>query len=244
MLVRALMLVVIHIQAIAVPRPYSAVQIEVGGYPVGGDISSKVNPFLTTLIGAASTGPMTDDVFLQTEYLKNGRDRFDPHIAEWMPESGLGVWPDRAAPELWKLTDIFRMATGERVPLINRVDRLTADSQSNQAAFHALLGSGMVMAIVHSDSTDDLLKRYEDTFLPRINEPNLRIFPFYVPLLDLNSLHNRKAEELRDWLGGARLYLRESPSDRAVLVITSSDINSLLIRAGARSEGDGHWSLE
>jgi len=243
MLARTLMLAAIHVQAISVPQPYHAAQIEVGSFPLGGDISPRVSAFVTSLVAVASTGGVTADVFLQTEYLKNGRDRFNPHIREWLPESGLGVWPDRAPPELWKLTDIFRMALGERVPLINRVDRLAAGPQANQAALQVMLGSGMVMTIGHAGSTDDLLKHYRDVYLPGIKEPSLRIFPFYVPLLDLNSLHNRKAEELERWLGGTLLYLRESPSDRAVLMISPTDLSTLLTRAGAKSEGDGRWSF-
>jgi hypothetical protein len=237
------MLAAIHIQAVPVPRPYYAVEIKVGTYPLGSDISPRVSTLLVSLVATASEGRMIEEVFLQSEYLKNGRSQFDSHIREWMPESGLGVWPDRAPPELWRLSDIFRMALGESVPLMNRVDRVTAGPKANQDAFQDMLASGMLITIVHSGSTDDILKHYKDTFLPQIKQPNLRIFPFYVPLLDLKSLHNCKGAQLGEWLGGAHVYLRESPADQAVLIISSQDPNSLLTRAGARSEGNGHWEF-
>jgi hypothetical protein len=237
------MVAAIHMQAVSVPRPYYAVEIKVGSYALGSDISPRVSTLLVSLVATASAGRMTEEVFLQSEYVKNGRSQLDSHIREWMPESGLGVWPDRAPPELWKLSDIFRMALGESVPLMNRVDRVTAGAKANEEALQEMLPSGMVMTIVHSGSTDDLLRHYKDAFLPRIKEPNLRIFPFYVPLLDLNSLRNCNGAQLGEWLGGAHLYLRESPADHAVLIISSQDPNSLLTRAGARTEGNGHWEF-
>ena len=237
------MLAAIHIQAVSVPQPYYAVQVEVGSYPLSNGISPKVSAFLASLVAAVGAGGLTEDVFLQSEYLKNGRDQFTSHIREWLPESGLGVWPDRAPPDLWKLTDIFRMALGESVSLINRVDWVTAGSKANQEVSQVMLGSGMLMTIVHAGSSDDLMKHYKEVYLPRIKEPNLRIFPFYVPLLDLNSLRNCKDGQLGEWLGAAHLYLRESPADQAVLIVASTDLNSLLTQAGARTEGEGRWSF-
>jgi len=233
----------IHILLMSVSQPYYAVQIQVDRFPLPDGVAPRVRELLTGLLRAASAGGMTSDVFLQNEFLVNGRDQFNQHIRAWLPESGLGVWPDRPPPELWKMTDIFRMARGERVPLMYRVYRLKSGPKAGAEAFQVLSGSGMVMAVAHAGSSDDLLRQYKETYLPGIKEPNLRIFPFYVPLLDSSSLHNRKAEELSRWLGGAHLYLRESPSDKAILVVTDADVGPLMTQAGARQEGDGHWSF-
>lgn len=234
----------IHIEAISVRPPYYALQIKVGRFPLAADISPKVRMFVTGLLHGASTSGLSSDVFFQNEYIANAKELFNLHIPEWMPESGLGVWPDRPPPELWKLTDIFKMAAGERIPLMYRVYRITKGGAANTQAFDLLFGSGMAMNLLHVGSTDDLLKGYKDTFLPGIQQPNLRIFPFYVPLLDVKSLHNREGDELRRWLGAAHFYLRESPTDEAILVLADSDLNAALVQAGARRAGDGRWSLE
>ena len=234
----------IHIQAISVPRPYYAVQIQIDHFPLPVDISPKVRALLINLIRVASTDGLTSDVFLQNEYLANGKDQFNRHISEWSPESGLGVWPDRPPPELWKTSDVFRMARGQRVPLMYRVYRLKASSQASAQAFEIMLDSGMVIELLHQGSTEDLLKQYKDTYLPGIKEPNLRIFPFYVPLLDLNSLRNRKAEDLSRWLGGAHLYLRESPPDHAILIVADADLGPLLKQAGAATDAEGRWFVK
>lgn len=234
----------IHIQAIHVAAPYSAARIEVSRFPMGEDISSKIRAFLASIVHSASAGALTADVFLQNEYLANGKEQFTSHTTDWHPQSGLGVWPDRPPPELWKLTDLFRMAAGERIPLMYRVYRTTSGPKANTQAFDLLSGSGMVMVIVHAGPADQLLEHYKATFLPNIKQPNLRIMPFYVPLLDFKSIQDRQPEELRQWLGGAKLYLRESPGENAILLLTDEDLNALLTQAGARKNGDGSWSLQ
>ncbi|MFZ0964841.1 MAG: hypothetical protein WAO35_28625 [Terriglobia bacterium] len=237
------MMAIIHIVMLSVPQPYSAVQIQIDHFPLPDEVAPKVRDLLNGLVRAASANGMTADTFLQNEFLANGRDQFNQHLREWVPESGLGVWPDRPPPELWKTTDIFKMAGGVRVPLMYRVYRLKGGPKASAEALQLMASSGMAMAILHSDSTEELLKRYKATYLPGITAPNLRIFPFYVPLLDANSLRNRKPDELGRWLGGAHLYLRESPTDKSVLVLADTDLGPLLVNAGAKQEGDGHWAF-
>jgi len=234
----------IHIQAVSVPSPYSAARIEVSRFPIAADISPKLRAFVASLVQTAAAGGLTSDVFLQNEYIANGKEEFTSHTPDWHPQSGLGVWPDRPPPDLWKLTDIFRMAAGEKIPLMYRVYRPTSGPKANTQAFELLFDSGMVMVVVHPNTTDEILARYKDTFLPNIKQPNLRIMPFYVPLLDFKSIHDRKPEDLRQWLGGAKLYLRESPADNALLLLTDADLEALFTRAGARRNNDGSWSVQ
>src|SRR5579872_4095090 len=233
----------IHIEIVSVAPPYQAAQIKVSRFPLGSD-TPKIKGIVTRILDAAAKDGLASDVFLQNEFFNNGRQQFDAHVAEWQPESGLGVWPDRPPPEVWKTTDMFRMARGERVPLMYRVYRLGGGVKANAQALDLLLGSGMVMTVVHSGTIDKLLSYYKDTFLPTIKQENLRILPFYVPLLDTKSLHTSHDGDLSKWLGPGHLYLRESPGDNAILIVTDSDLNALLERAGAKRGGDNRWSIE
>ncbi|MGD0578551.1 MAG: hypothetical protein ABSC08_06450, partial [Bryobacteraceae bacterium] len=221
---------------VAVAPPYSAAQVKISHFPVAADGSVKLRAFLTALVQAASD-TLNLEVFLQNEYLANGRDLVNPRLPEWRPQVGLGVWPDRPPPELWKISDLFRMARGERVPLMYQVSRITAGPKVSSQALSLLLGTGMTIAVLHCGSTDELLSGYKDTYLPTITQPNLRILPFYVPLLDLKSLQHSHPDDLPKWLGKARLYLRESPLDNAVLVVTDADLIQLIERAGAKRDG-------
>jgi len=234
----------IHIEMVSTPPPYHAARIEVGRFPIAADIAPKMRAFLTAVLQAVSAGGMNEDVFFQHENFINGRDQLAAHAAEWHPSTGLGVWPDRPPPELWKTTDIFRMARGEKVPLMYQVTRLTAGPKANSQSFELLSGTGLVMVLIHADPIDQLLARYKGVFLPNIKQPNLRIMPFYVPLLDFKSIRDRRPEDLRQWLGGAKFYLRESPADNALLLLSDADLGALFAQAGAVKNGNGSWSIQ
>jgi len=233
----------IHIEIVSVAAPYHAAQIKVDRFPVVRELP-KIRVLVESMVRAVASDGRSSDVFLQNQSMNNGRDAFNAHISSWQPEIGLGVWPDRPPPELWKMSDLFRMARGERVPLMYQVIRVKGGPKANSEALDLLLGSGMVEVLIHSGSAEELLAHYKDVFLPNIKQPNLRIMPFYVPLLDVKSLDKRRPEELRSWLGSAHLYVRESPEDDSILIVTDADLESLLRAGGAHANGDHQWSIE
>ena len=232
----------ILIESLPAGLPYEAVQIYTGSYPVDRRTLPGVRSLLNRLVQAASPDGLAGDVFLQHQYLPNAKEIFLQSLPVWAPKSGLGVWPDRPAPELWKTADLFRMAKGEDVPLMYRVFQLSGGPRAGIDAWEALLGSGMMMKLIHSGPVSSLLEAYKRFYLPGIQTPNLRIFPFYLPLLDANSVYGRDGQQLQQWLAGTRLYVRESPPDKSVLLVSSSPLQPLFQAVGAREAGKGRWS--
>ena len=232
------------VELIPTEPPYSAFLIHTSKYPLQSGFAASSRNFAASLLANSSSGTAGPAFFLQSEYLQNAKTEFGAHLQQWRPQSGLGIWPDRPPPRLWETTDMFRMARGERIPLMYRVLRLAGDQRTATDAFNRMMGTGTVMTISHAGSIESLLKQYKETFLPNITQPNLRIFPFYVPLLDIQSVRNRKAVELSKWLGPARLYLRESPQDGGVLTVTNLDIEPLLAHSGAKKEHAGSWEFK
>ena len=230
------------IEALQAGPLYEAVQVHVGPFPVDRRLETGIRTLLNGLVQAASAGGLTSDVFLQHQYRPYAKEEFAKRLQVWAPVSGLGVWPNRPPPELWKTSDIFRMAKGEDVPLMYRVLQLNGGPRSGADAWDALLGSGMVMRLVHSGAIGSLLQAYKEIYLPRIKTPNLRIFPFYVPLMDVNSVRDRDGEELHRWLAGIRMYIRESPEDKSILLLSDLGLAPLLAEAGAREAGKGRWA--
>src|SRR5215813_8610608 len=139
----------IHIEAVAVPPQFHAVQVKCGRFPIGAD-GAKLRAFLAAVLQSAAAGGLNQETFFQNEYLANGRDIVNPHLPEWVPQVGLGVWPDRPPPELWKVSDMFKMARGERVPLMYQVSRVSAGPKASSQALQLLLGTGMTMSILHA----------------------------------------------------------------------------------------------
>jgi hypothetical protein len=67
--------------------------------------------------------------------------------------------------------------------------------------------------------------------LPSIQEDGLRAFPLYVPLLTAASL-THSPEQLNTWLGPVDVYLRESPQDKGLLVLSRAPLHQKLVDAG------------
>jgi hypothetical protein len=239
------------IEPLPVPAPCTAVLWRTGKFPVPEMERILLRAFLQRLSGVISTRlHFSPHVFLQLEFLANGRDIYDRHAGAWRPDPGLGVWPNRPPPELWKTTDFLKMAaeyrrTGMDRPLMYRVLQIQGDPAVRAEAQSLMLGTGTVLSIWIPGSAEDFLLRTKNEFLKTITSPNFRIFPFYVPLLDIQSLRDRKTGELDRWLCGDVVYLRESPTDNATILVATMPVAPLLEEAGAkiRPGGEG-WVLE
>jgi hypothetical protein len=241
----------ISIEPMPVPAPCTAVLWRTGKFPAPEADRILLRAFLHRLSDVISARlHFTPQVFLQLEFLANGRDIYDRNAAAWRPKAGLGVWPNRPPPELWKSTDIFKMAaeykrTGRMRPLMYRVLQIQGDPVPRAQAQLLMLGTGTVLSIWIPGGAEDFLLRTKNEFLKTIQSPNFRIFPFYVPLLDIQLLRDRKPGELDRWLCGDVVYLRESPTDNAIILVATMPLAPLLEEAGAkiRPGGEG-WVLE
>lgn len=243
----------ISIEPMLVPPPCTAFVLRTGKFPTSHEARSRLRVFLDRLSNVISARiRFSPEVFLQVEFMANGRDVFDQHSVEWRPEVGLGVWPNRPPPELWKPTDIFKMAvefqrTGRMRPLMYRVLRVVGEPLVRTQAQSLMIGTGMLTSIWTRYSSEEFLTRAKSIFLPSIQSPNFRIFPFYVPLLDFGSLRDRKPGELDSWLCGDAVYLRESPSDNAIILIATRPLVPLIEESGAMAQaGQGNapiWIL-
>jgi hypothetical protein len=224
------------IQPLPAESPFSAALIQTGGFPLRPEYAARIRTLLHSLLDIVASQRLAFTLMFQHEYLSNAKNEFSAHMQEWRPESGLGVWPDRPPPRLWKTSDLFRMAVGEKVPLMYRVFRITTDKRAVTNAIDLMTGSGMVMILVHDGAPDAMFKKYRDTFLPGITQPNLRTFPFYVPLLDVKSVQSGNKSTLSQWLGTCKLYIRESPGDKGIVLVSDLDLNSILTRAGVKKD--------
>jgi hypothetical protein len=232
----------ISIEPIPVPPPFEAAFLRTGKFPAPKDERQLLGTFWTRFASAVSARlNWSLEVFLQVEYLDYGRDVYDQHAVDWSPEVGLGVWPNRPPPELWKAVDFFKMAvefqrTGRMRPLMYRVMRITGQPTLRARAQSLMAGTGMVVCAWTPGGGEEFLRKTKEEFLPAIQSPNFRIFPFFVPLLDFKSLRDHKPGELDRWLCGDAIYLRESPGDNAVILLATTPLAPLLEEAGAKAQ--------
>ena len=222
--------------------PVEAYLLPVNGFPLPKPELDAVKSFLQRFVTQAiATWRLTQDVFIQFENLElaGGAARFSENGRFWLPKLGLGVWPSRPAPTLWTRADFQDLDVGEKPrPLMYKVFRLSTPEGREQAP-DILLGRGTVMYVLLEGASERLLKEGRETLLPIIQEPALRGFPFHIPLLDANSLNDAKVGQLKKWLCGASIYIRESPEDRGILVLSDRPLDSILAALGGDPAPEG-----
>src|ERR1700750_730427 len=141
------------------------------------------------------------------------------HARDWMPDLGLGIRPGGEPPRMLNAEDLNQLKR-DQMP---RPKHETACFLMNGAetALPLFFGTGAVIYCLLSASAEVYLKEQGELWLPTIQDPAFRAHPFYLPLLDCKSLENQPSSTLEQWMGRAVFYLRESPENGGVLIVSS-----------------------
>jgi len=229
-------------------RPWEAVFLPVSAFPIPAE---KMAP-LRKLVGACrqaflKRGQLPSEVFLQTNRLgKLGSARLVRHAREWMPELGLGVWPDQPPPVLPSSADFEDLGPEEKLrPTIYEVMKITGEASTKQLAMAAMLGTGAVVEAVTPAGGEAFLAQTKALLLPPIKEPGFRRYPFYIPILERKTLESARPEQLDKWFCGASAYIRESVQDKGVLIVSREPLTPLLERLGGefRKTPEPQWRI-
>jgi hypothetical protein len=235
-----------RLRQIPAPKGWCACVLD-AAYPVAEPLLPLYKTALKqlTTLQAEFDPQHSQEVFLQF-------DRFRPedvpllqaNAGQWLPDIGLGFWPDRGAPALWTREEFINSTQDELRPLMHRVFRIQQEKKAIDSAFKVLSGTGVLLCI----SVAMRQKFYFETmeyYLPQITELSLRSFPFYIPLLDGASLRAASEEDLQNWLCGAAAYMRESSEDGGLLIVVPSSSDHWLdelVKQNGKSEI--HWQIE
>ncbi|SRR6266498_3547237 len=177
------------------------------------------------------------EVFIQMAHLHlgDGGARLSRNARDWMPQMGLGVWPDREAPALYTPEEIQNVKQDEKPrTLMHQVFRVSAPAPARKKAMDVMLGLGTMIQIAPNETWDDFRARTTEVLLPPIEEPSFRFFPYYVPLLDKHSVVSVKSVDLQRSLCGATAYIRESVEDKGILVVSVAQVTPILEKLGAK----------
>lgn len=208
--------------------------------PVPPKECEAVGCFLDSLTTAAVARlGLTVDVFIHMAGLqhKDGSAiRFSSKGKDWLPKLGLGVWPDRPAPTIWTPEEFDNLVPGQKPrTLRNHVFEISRSDSAREEARKSMLGWGSVIQVLRRKG-EPFLERARQALLPRITDPCFNCFPFYVPLLDRKSLTHQDPSEMKSWLCGASIYIRESPEDSGLLIISAERLEPVLKVLDARAE--------
>src|SRR5579864_5945651 len=82
-------------------QPWQVLLLPVSAFPIKEEELAPIRDFLQKFTAAASRRwDLTSEVFIQVEQSDEptGRALYVQHARRWIPEIGLGVWPDREPP--------------------------------------------------------------------------------------------------------------------------------------------------
>jgi hypothetical protein len=168
--------------------------------------------------------PLTHEVYLQMTQIERpaGPLLLSKNGPRWLPSPGVGVWPDKEPPRSMTARDVEVLIPGQKMAeFSHQVFRLnTRDDRMRDEAIETLLGTGPVLFMLVPEEWTAARRRISAGLEKGITEESFRGHPFYVPLLDGNSLKTLSPAQLSGCLDGVMLYLREDVVEQAVLVIS------------------------
>lgn len=149
-----------------------------------------------------------------------------------MPSTGLGVFPDREPPRLWKGSDFTDRKFSDPLPELMYVVFHVSSENAASHAWENMFGTGSSIHLVLGKSAEQFHLDVNAELSAHIEEEAFKNQPFYFPLLEARSLRRVNAEDLDRWLSGALLYVRESIEDKAVLLLARSPYGSVITDLG------------
>jgi hypothetical protein len=229
--------------------PWEAFLLPLSGFPLPDDEVIPLRTFLTNLTREVSARwHLSSEVCVQVEQSDETEYRLlhAKHAREWIPEVGLGVWPDREPPAVWTKEEFMNIAPGEKLrPMMYQVLRITTSQAERQQARDLMLKYGPALEIMTSDDSDAFLRKATDLLLPPIKDLSYTCFPFYVPLLEIKSLAGASPEQLEACFCGASVYIRESFEDKGILLASKRPLTGVLQHLGGRYEKspEPYWEI-
>ena len=232
---------------IPAPEPADAVLLPVSGFPMKDDERAAVLGIVHRILGAAQAlWHVSPELFVRFYNLNTAESatRFSQNGRSWKPQLGLGVWLGRPL-HLWTKEDFVNLSGEERPRVaVDKVFRISAKGSARSAAFDAMFGAGSLSTTLIAEDSSAFLSRSKEALQTSSEDPFFRTFTFRTLLLDAASVGGASHESLGANLCGAKLYLRESPEDRGVIVVSPDSLTPVLEASGARPHADSiEWIL-
>jgi hypothetical protein len=218
------------------PAPWQAFVLPVSGFPIPEQECGPLAKFMERIsTSAAKRWKLSSEVFMELEQMKGleCRHAFADHGKEWLPEVGLGVWPDREPPRLWTRKEFENLQPGGKLrEILCEVFRISTSPQHRAAARAAMLKFGPVTEILTPETTEGLLEKMKPVYLAFIKERSHRCFPYFIPLLEGKSIESMTPEQLQNWCPGISVYIRESFQDGGILLASTMPLVEVLEELG------------
>lgn len=155
-----------------------------------------------------------------------GTKKISAHGAAWMPVPGLGIWPQGRSPHFLATDDVYAMDPQKPyVPPFHPSLRVGEES-GRASCWEVLLGYGGLVALFQELPVTEFVPKSREVFVPMIDEVAFHAYPEYLPLLDA-KVSEADPAAIAQWLCGAKAYLRDSPQDGGLLIVSREPIDTI-----------------
>jgi hypothetical protein len=148
---------------------------------------------------------------------------------------------------MWKMEDMENIESASGTgPMLNSVFRVTAPANARLDAMTTMLGTGCGLQLVSHVESTVLLRGLKELFLGFIQDRVFRIFPWYVPLIEQAALGESMEPFTTSLLSGISLYIRESPEDGGILIVSAQPLAEIFAQFGCKQmehEMKPTWTL-
>lgn len=172
------------------------------------------------------------DVYLQMWQLERpaGPLLISKNGSRWKPSIGVGVWPDRAAPQPLSKEDILNTLPGQ--PLREAYFHTlhigaTEEAVRNEVVDHTAGTGALLLTLVGKTWGNQQVRAISSHLEAHIEADELRGYPLYFPLLDARSLRSMSPDALETCLPDVPFYLREDTVEGAAFLLSRIPLESL-----------------
>lgn len=212
----------VELEALNAPTGWSAHRIVTGSFPLKQPRADALREVWTDVVGELAGAGLTTEVLLETRGLSQDDHsaRLSRHAAEWLPDQGLCVQPQKGPPSLWNWTDfLFRHRSEPHVGQPPFAMRLAGDAEARREAISVMTGTGALQAIFLKTDWEAFAAKTAETIGAGITEPAFQAMPWQAPALTASAVEGATTAELEAWSGGAAAFVRESREDRGLLIV-------------------------
>jgi hypothetical protein len=213
-------------------EPWEAYLLSVSGFPIPEPERARILQFVATLVDVLEKAhAFRSVVFFQANHLhlEDAHQRLHRNARTWLPEMGVGIWPDRGPVRPWTRDEFEELEPGDEMrPVIDQVFQVTASVSERRNAWASMIGVGTVVLMLTPGTEPDLVKRANQLLTPLAQHPAFPSFRLHAPLLDTRSIDRAGVADLEEWTCGATCYIRESVEDKGILFLFRAPVNSFI----------------
>jgi hypothetical protein len=221
---------------IKAPSPWQAVLLHLPDLPLKQDLRAGVCEIMEKVIRhqqEAASLQVATWLLLDQLHKDGAVHALSRNGRYWMPDFGLGIWPDRQPPRMYEDRDFLDLEYGAAFPkMMHSVAKAGAAEESALHAWRTMFGTGSTILTLARGPSQQLLEAMHEPLLSLIHDEAFRSFPWYFTLLGRNALSQASGDLLNRWLGPVSFYMRESEEDNSLLLVSCVGLMAALGAAG------------